>query len=127
MRGVVGIGRVAVVGGALLASACGNPGDVFCSQSPEPSVIVNVFDARTELPVSGVIVLGINAQKEYRATCIDEETPCGKYAIAEDVPGYFDVQISVRGYDDEAVRVHVQDGVCHVETEVVSVGLLSNE
>ena len=120
--------RGLVVGCVVFASVAGCGGtaeEALCGSERRPSIIVAVTDASTGLAVPGVTVTGIREAEEIDANCASGE-PCEVFHIAKEQPGHFEVRIEVEGYDDETYTTYVQDGLCHVDTQEISVGLTPN-
>lgn len=130
------LGRVAVWGalGVLVASSGCGPGEegYACTDSREPSVWIQVLDARREaLSAADVrVTYRLDGQTEQEAPCRkfrnagNAPVDCVGWSAGEEEPGIFDLTATrVATGATASTRVKVEDGVCHVKTVDVTLTL----
>jgi hypothetical protein len=111
--------------GLLTTTGC----PVICSTETRASVVLAVVDkAKQEVVEKATIVWSVDGGPETTVTCETggeaQDDECGGIALAYEVPGSFDIEVSAEGFETEELSVTVEEGKCHVESEAIIVEMV---
>ncbi|MFE8603984.1 Ig-like domain-containing protein [Archangium violaceum] len=112
---------------SAVLSACGLPGEDFCTLEARASVQVNVVDPRGTPVRDARVTFSLNGSAEQLALCNGSELAqgnCDTWVTSYEQPGnYVVTATSANGQRTARQSVTVGEDECHVQTQTVTLTL----